>query len=133
MTAARGIVKKGGAIVIAAECRDGVPTGSSFQQLLSTSGDPAGAMGLLAKEGFSMPDQWQVQMQAQVQLHARVFLYSTGLRPEEIQNAMLIPCLRIEDTIEELMHEYGPGASICVLPEGPETIPYLSNRAELGE
>lgn len=132
MTAARGIVKKGGAIVIASECRDGIPTGSSYQKLLSAAGDPASAMRLLADDGFAMPDQWQVQMQAQVQLHARVFLYSTGLRPEEIHNAMLIPCLRIEDTIDELMRQYGPGASICILPEGPETIPYLSDGAENG-
>ena len=42
--------------------------------------------------------------------------------------AFLKPCSRVEDTIEELLHKYGRDASICVLPEGPQTIPYISGQ-----
>jgi hypothetical protein len=27
--------------------------------------------------------------------------------------------------VAELLQKYGPDATICVLPEGPQTIPYL--------
>lgn len=44
---------------------------------------------------------------------------------EEICQALLLPCHSIEEEVERLWKSYGPQASICVLPEGPQTIPYL--------
>jgi nickel-dependent lactate racemase len=119
MCAAASVVKPGGAIIVAAQCVDGVPSGSSYQRLLEKSGTPEGAVKLISSPGFSALDQWQLQIQARVQLKAKVCLYSEGLSDEEIKNAMLTPCHDIEETLAALMVEHGPGAPICVLPEGP--------------
>jgi hypothetical protein len=37
------------------------------------------------------------------------------------------PCRDIEATLADLMAKYGADARICVLPEGPQTIPYLAS------
>ncbi|MCB0182992.1 MAG: hypothetical protein KDE31_01945, partial [Caldilineaceae bacterium] len=75
---------------------------------------------------FSEHDQWQVQIQAQIQLHADVYVYSDGLTDEQIELALFRPCRDIEATIAALQEKYGPTARICVLPEGPLTIAYLT-------
>ena len=125
ISAAASIVKDGGAIIAAAECIDGIPAGSHFHRLLQRVGTPERALELIASPGFSMQDQWQVQLQAEIQMRAEVYLYSHRLSKDEIRTTMLKPCDSIEDTLADLLQKYGPDASICVLPDGPQTIPYV--------
>lgn len=123
--AAASVVREGGAIIASAQCVDGVPSGSHYQQILQRSKSPAGAMKLISTATSVMPDQWQVQLQARVQLKADVYLYSECLTDDEIVSSMFIPCRDIEATLNALIGKMGENARICVLPEGPQTIPYL--------
>ena len=74
MSAAARIVKKGGVIIIAAECRAGIPDGSPFHQILKRAKDPEDILELMARETF--PEQWQSQIQALIQRKATVFIHS---------------------------------------------------------
>jgi hypothetical protein len=78
--------------------------------------------------GFLKQDQWQAQIQAQIQLQADVYVRSDNLTDQQIEGALLRPSPRVEDTLQRLLGKYGPQASICVLPEGPQTIPYIQNQ-----
>ena len=128
MSAAAKVVKDGGAIIMAAGCEDGVPNHGRYADLLATGGSPQGVLDLISQPGFAAQDQWQVQIQAQIQLRATVHVFSEGLSDEQIAGALLTPCRSIEATVTELMAMYGPGARLCVLPQGPQTIPYLVDR-----
>ncbi len=128
MSAAAKVVKDGGAIIMAAGCEDGVPNHGRYADLLATGGSPQGVLDLISQPGFAAQDQWQVQIQAQIQLRATVHVFSEGLSNEQIAGALLTPCRSIEATVTELMAMYGPGARLCVLPQGPQTIPYLVDR-----
>ena len=55
-----------------------------------------------------------------------MYLYSENLSDEQITSSLLRPCHNIEATVAELVRKLGRTASICVLPEGPQTIPYIS-------
>ena len=125
MSAARQIVRDGGAIVLAGECRDGIPDHGLYARLLSEAGSPQRVLDMVSKPGFAAQDQWQVQIQAIIQLEVEVFVYSDGLSDQQISDALFTPCRRIEDTIQELTHRYGKDMRICVMPEGPQTIAYL--------
>ena len=72
-------------------------------------------------------DHWQAQIQAQVQCRAQVYLYSHNLSEAQVREALLEPCGEILEGLDGLVRRYGTGARICVLPEGPQTIPYLKN------
>jgi nickel-dependent lactate racemase len=76
--------------------------------------------------GFLEQDQWEAQKQAIVQLKADVYLRSDGLTDEQIIAAHLKPCHSVAATLAQLRANYGPDASICVLPEGPQTIAYVA-------
>jgi hypothetical protein len=68
---------------------------------------------------------WQAHLQALICLKADVYFYSRSLSDEQIEGALLTPCREIEATVAGLLRKYGRAATICVLPEGPQTIPYV--------
>jgi len=124
MSAAARITRPGGAVIVAAECWDGIPEHGSFGRLLAESRDADELLGRIRSEGFQMDDQWQAHILALVLKKADVFVFADGLTPEQIVKAMLQPCRSIEETVTSLRRKYGRNARICVLPEGPQTIPY---------
>jgi len=125
MSAAAQVVRPGGTIVIATDCWDGIPDHGLYGQLLSQAGDPQELLKTICTPGYLKADQWQAQIQAQIQLKADVYVYTQNLTDEQIESALLKPCHSIEDLTSRLLGKYGPTARICVLPEGPQTVPYL--------
>jgi len=126
MSAAAQVVKDGGAIVAVADCWDGVPDHGQYGELLREAESPESLLKKIRKQGFIRQDMWQAQVHALICQKADVYFHSHNLSDEQIERAFLKPCSRVEETIEELLHKHGRGASICVLPEGPQTIPYVS-------
>ena len=125
MQAAKGIVRPGGAILLAAACEDGLPRHGRYAELLAEAGSPEAILERLRQPGFSEQDQWQVQIQAQIQRHAEVYVYSDGLSDAEIRGALLTPTRDLAATLEELRPQ-----RLGVLPEGPLTIAYLRPEAD---
>ncbi len=126
LRAADSVVRPGGAIIIATSCWDGIPEHGLYGRILRESRDPAELLDKICEPGFLEQDQWQAHVQALVQSKADVFVRSDGLSDDQIRGALLKPCHSIEDTVAELLGRYGRGASICVMPEGPQTILYIS-------
>jgi nickel-dependent lactate racemase len=127
MSAAAQVVRSGGTIIIAADCWDGIPEHGMYGKLLRQARSPQELLERVCTPGFLEQDQWQAQIQAQIQLKAEVYVYSRNLTDEQIRAALLLPCRQIEATVEELRKRYGSQATICVLPEGPLTIPYIES------
>jgi nickel-dependent lactate racemase len=125
MSAASQIVRDGGAILMAACCEDGLPDHGRYAALLAEAGSPQGVLDMLARPGFSAHDQWQVQIQAMIQQRQSVYVYSDGLSDAQITRALFTPCRDIPGLVRRLRAEYGAGARLCVMPEGPQTIAYL--------
>ena len=121
MSAAAKVVKPGGLIVCAAECRDGFPGHGSYRQLLESSASPREFLRTIAQSDHVTPDQWQVQIQANIQDHARVVMHTEHLSDDELRSVHLEQTRDIGATVAAA----GPSASVCVLPEGPQTIAYI--------
>jgi lactate racemase len=121
MSAAAKVVKPGGLIVCAAECRDGFPGHGSYRRLLEGSGSPREFLRQIAQSDHVTPDQWQVQIQANIQDHARVVMHTGHLSDAELRSVHLDQTRDIAATVAA----EGSGASVCVLPEGPQTIAYV--------
>lgn len=128
MSAAYQVVKQGGAIVIAAECSEGIGHGH-FEDLLQERQTPEALLDLINSPGFSRFDQWEAQILAQILLKAEVHLYAENLSDQSIRDAHLTPCRSLEETVAALRGKFGPAARICVLPMGPLTIPYIAEPA----
>jgi nickel-dependent lactate racemase len=124
MSAAAQIVKPGGDIIIAAECWDGLPAHGEYGRLLREADSPEALLETVMVPGFRCRDQWEAQIQAQIQRKAHVHVYADGLTDDELRAAMVTPCHDIGETARRLLREK-PRATIAVLPEGPQTVPYV--------
>ena len=125
MSAAARIVKPGGTIICAAECSDGIPQHGEYAEILASAPNASSLLEMINRTGYSRQDQWQAQVQALVQLKARVFLKSSYLTPKQVRAAHLEPIKDVAVAVSEELEKSGPEAIVCVLPEGPQTIPYL--------
>jgi len=125
MSAANRIVKPGGCIIMAAECRDGLPDHGKYAALLKAAGSPQGFLDMLAQPDFATQDQWQIQVQAQIQQHATVYVHSDRLSDAQITGALFTPCRSIPRLIDELTARSTTPPRICALPDGPQTIAYV--------
>jgi nickel-dependent lactate racemase len=128
MSAAARIVRPGGSIIVAAECWDGIPEHGEYANMLRAVQHPEELLAMVETPGFARHDQWEVQIQALIQRRARVYVYSDGLSDDQVREALLTPCSSIEATLAELLDRSGPEASVCVLPDGPQIIPYAPEK-----
>jgi nickel-dependent lactate racemase len=121
MSAAAKIVKDGGTIICASECRDGIPSHGAYGQILASQSSPRELLEMITTHGYSRADQWQVQIQAIIQLKAKVLVKADCLTDQQIREAHFEPIADISAAVAKA----GPAASVCVLPHGPQSIPYL--------
>ena len=125
MSAGARILSDKGLLILACECREGVPANSPLDKLLRSASSPEEILTMLATPGFVRPEQWQAQIQALIQRRAEVLLYSS-LPDEIVRTAFLTPCHDIGKAVQERLEKLGPKARVAVLPQGPLTIPYLA-------
>lgn len=125
MSAGAVISKPGGTIILAAECREGMPIGSPCDKLLRSAQNPAELLAKIASPGFEWPEQWQAHIQTLIQSRARVLLHS-NMSDDLVRAALLEPCSDITATVRAEVERIGPAARVAVLPWGPLTIPYIA-------
>ena len=128
MSAAAQIVKDRGVIILAADCWDGIPDHGQYKRLLHEADGPDSLLRNIRAANPPVQDGWQAQIHASICRKADVHLFSRNLTDGDIERAMLKPCRDIAATINRLLRVYGRKASIAVLPEGPQTIPYIRER-----
>lgn len=125
MSAAAQVVKESGHIIMAADCWDGIPEHGQYGRLLASAESPEALLETIRSPGFVAPDMWQAQIHALICRRATVHFYTGNLTDEQLRSAFLEPCHDIGERIRELVEKIGPGARVCVIPEGPQTIPYV--------
>ncbi len=130
MSVAARIVKEGGTVIVAADCWDGIPDYGEYKRLLFEAPGPAALLEKLRRPDCHVQDAWQAHIHARICRQTDVRLFSHNLTDEEIERAMLRPCHDIGAAVERLLRLHGRDISICVLPEGPQTIPYVRTNQE---
>jgi len=131
MSAAAQIVKEDGTIIVAADCEDGIPDHGWYKRLLFEAESPASLLAMIRAGNCRCQDAWQAQIHAAICRKNDVYLFSRHLADDEIERAMLKPCRDIAATVAGLLQSYGRNASICVLPDGTQTIPFVANAQDL--
>jgi len=129
MSAAFQVVRPGGMIICAAECRDGFPDHGSYREVLASAASPQELLARIRDRENTVPDQWQVQIQARIQSSSRVVMHTSHLSDAELATAHLEQTSDISATVAEALAAAGRKARVCILPEGPQTIPYLARAA----
>ena len=129
LSAAAQVVKPDGTIVCASACADGYPDHGEYLDILTRRDSPDGLLDMINAPGHNRHDQWEVQVQAQIQQRADVLLKTDGLSAEQVRAAHLTPIDDVGAATVDALSRSGRDARVCVLPEGPQTIPYLAETA----
>src|SRR3954465_8291975 len=125
MSAAAQVARTDGLIICAAECADGWPDHGSYREVLTSAVSPEALLEMISARERTVPDQWQVQVQARIQAAHRVVMRTSHLTDAELAEAHLEQTADVSATVAEAVGAAGAGARVCVLPEGPQTIPYV--------
>ena len=64
-------------------------------------------------------DQWQLEELAKVRRKARVKIVSDGLPADTLDCLFVESAASVEQAVAESLAEYGPTATIAVIPKGP--------------
>ena len=126
--AAQG-VREGGAVILAAECADGLGL-IAFQELLEERSNPRALLEMIEDERFRRHDQWGVQVGAMAMVKVESYLYSS-LKPAQVRKAHMTPTEDLSETVNDLRKRYrnrngGSEPSVLVLPYGQLTVPRVS-------
>lgn len=126
ISAAAQAIRPGGSIIVASECSGGIPDYGEYRNLVREGGSPEGILALIGAPGFRRHDQWEAQLHANLMKLAQIHIYSSGLTHDQVRGMLLTPVDDIEATVRQELERCGPGARLLVLPEGSQSIPYLT-------
>ena len=117
MTAVLPILKKGGMLILAAECAEGLG-GAEFSTM---------AKRFPSAEHFrdwilSNPVVVDLEECAKAARHADVVLVSSGVSDEERQGLFIQSADSVEEALQRAFDRYGSSVSIAVVPKGPYTL-----------
>lgn len=118
MVAALPILKPGGTIVLAAGMSEGIGS-SDFRRLFDENPTLEGFMQRILHTEYFVMDQWQLEELAKVRRQAKVKVVTDGLPAETLRRLFVEPAESVEAAVAEALAEYGPQATIAVIPEGP--------------
>ncbi|MCI0702661.1 MAG: nickel-dependent lactate racemase [Planctomycetia bacterium] len=151
LTGALPIVKQGGTIVLAASLTEGLgspefralledyrvngrynTTGGAVAELKSDGSVASRRVGELSHGStrsihpdICEMDEWQLVMFQKVLDHCHVKVISHGLNADTLRQCHVEPAESVEKAVADSLAEYGPNATLAVIPKGPYVLPYV--------
>ncbi|RPJ47796.1 MAG: nickel-dependent lactate racemase [Candidatus Latescibacterota bacterium] len=116
---AEPLLRKKGAVLLCASCREGWGS-EPFTSLLAETPDLESFLAWAGREGSFRRDQWMVQHLREAMERVDVYLYSDRIDPEEARRFGLRPVSSPEEGIGAAL-EGGRDPSVAIIPEGPYT------------
>jgi len=121
---AKNIIKKGGTIVVACECREGLGS-LEFCGVMRSTCSPQEFFGRYCNPENFVIDQWCAQNIYQALDHAgKVFVYSKGLSREDLGKMGAVRIEDVQGTVDTLIDSH---EKVAVIPDGPYVVGLLDS------
>jgi nickel-dependent lactate racemase len=118
ISAAAGIVRPGGVILLCAALREGVGS-PAFEQLVRSCASAGDFETRLKDPAFFSVDQWMLQHLCQALRRCRVLLASDGLPLDSLRQLLVEPFRDPAQALASALAGRPPDARVAVLPQGP--------------
>lgn len=115
------VARKGGVIIMAAECIDGIGHDHMKDLILSCR-----SVEELHAKMFSPPsviDKWMAQVLARALVDHTIILVSSGISKQDMESMFFTYAEDLDDALAQALSLMGENASLSVIPEGPIVIP----------
>jgi nickel-dependent lactate racemase len=120
ITAALPVVKRGGMLIVAAKCEEGL--GSPEFTSMATAYRTVDAFVETITANPVLIDQWQLEECAKAARQADVVLVSPNVAARFGHDLFIRTASSVEEALEDGFRKFGPDASISVIPKGPYTL-----------
>ena len=127
ISAAAQVLKEKGSILCVSECREGIPSNGKFKKILESQNTPEKLLEMINSDEYQSHDQWQVQILAQIMIKAEIYLMSENISNKQIISTHMKPIINLQRTIQQKLKQHGNNSEILVIPQGPQTIPYIND------
>jgi len=124
MTAALPVLKKGGMLILAAECSEGL--GSERFTAMATRFGTATEFDEWIHQHPVDIDQWQLQECLKAVRQGEVVVVASGIRPEHRDKLFVRTAASVEEAVAEGLQKFGSQTTIAVIPKGPYTLVEVS-------
>jgi nickel-dependent lactate racemase len=119
LVCAKNILNKGGTIVVACECREGMGSDEFCGILQSVCSPQEFFEGYCDPKNFVI-DQWCAQNIYQVMDYVgKVFVYSPGLSSADLEQIGAVKIQSVQETVNEQM---GSHEKVVAVPDGPYVV-----------
>jgi len=127
ITAAVPIVKKGGTIIVASKCAEGIGQ-SEYTELIRSVKNLDEFMHHILETDFFCIDQWQLQQLAHARRRANVILVSDGIDKDVQKELFVQPAPSVEAAVAQCLNRYGNDVKIAVIAKGPYVLPVVKKK-----
>jgi nickel-dependent lactate racemase len=127
ITAALPVVKRGGTLILAAECAEGLG-GSEFTAMATAFPSADGFLAALQTRPVVI-DQWQLEECAKAARYADVILVSPTVAAHYGDRLFIQSVATAEEALRIAFDRQGPDAQVAVIPKGPYTLVELDAQA----
>ncbi|MEA1949856.1 MAG: nickel-dependent lactate racemase [Planctomycetota bacterium] len=128
MVTALPVVKQGGTIIIAAGASEGVGS-PELHRLIDENPTLDIFMKKVLEDDYFIMDQWQLEELAKVRRKAKVRFVTDAIPAEMVGRLYVEPAPSVEAAVADALEEYGPGAKIVAIPEGPYVLSVCSDKS----
>lgn len=127
MVGAANILAPGGDLIIASQCSEGLgsPEFVEAQRRMIALGQAEFLRSVHARSHAQI-DEWQTQMQVQLQAQGNVTLVSSGLKQEDLSLTGVQWAPSIEHALQESLARQQDHA-VAIIPEGPYVVPFCAS------
>ena len=116
---ARDILKSGGTIVVACECREGMGS-PEFCEVMNSTCDFQAFSDCYSDPNDFVIDQWCAQNIFQATDHAgKIYIYSSGISHEDAEKMGAVKIENLQQTVDALLETH---PETVVVPEGPYVV-----------
>jgi nickel-dependent lactate racemase len=120
ITAALPVVKKGGMLIVAAKCEEGL--GSPEFTSMATTYRTVDSFVETITANPVLIDQWQLEECAKAARQAEVVLVSPNIAEQYGDRLFIKTAPTVEAALAAGFRKFGPDASVAVIPKGPYTL-----------
>ena len=124
MVGALPVVKKGGTIVIASACGEGIGSPEFTRTLLETEDLEAFVAHISQPEVF-LPEEWQIEELAKAVRHANIVIVTDGIDAATVRRCFVTPARTLEEGLQIAFARQGADAKVIAIPRGPYVIPHV--------
>jgi nickel-dependent lactate racemase len=119
VTAAAHIVKPGGAILLVAECAEGIGSPQFARMLAEYQGDQEFLASITGTP--VVIDQWQLERMALSGIRNKLLFYTPGAKREELGAVGGQAFDSLDEAVEALLAGLPAGGRVALIPDGPYT------------